>query len=97
MTIYDKSHDSSNYKNVEKNKTKVYLGKEFELCEKCRQITFGGGNNYDYSTVFGNCQTCKLKLSNDATVEEVFYLMRIWKPEMQKKMDLLIDLVGFDF
>jgi hypothetical protein len=87
MITFKQSLDS----NKKLNGVKVYLGKEFELCESCRF-----SDNYDYYTsIFETCEKCKLKLMNEAGVEEVFYLMRIWKPEMQKKMNILIDLVSF--
>ena len=87
MITLKKSKDS-NRKMIE---VKVFLGKEFELCESC-QIS---DNSDYYSSIFERCTGCKLKLFNEASVEEVFYIMRIWKPEIQKRIDVLIDLVRY--
>ena len=71
----------------------VYLGKEFVLCEKCQNQN--DPKDY-YLIIFEKCTNCKLRLEEVATVEEVFFLMRIWKPNIQKNMHLLIDLVYKD-
>lgn len=70
----------------------IHSIKEFKLCDKCDLNENKEIIDY-YEIIFNKCQYCKLKLFNDASVSEIFFIMRKWKSNIQKNMNIFIDLV----